>query len=217
MKKITGGLLVILEGGEGVGKTTQAKKLVEVYNAKGYSAKYFREPGGTKLAEDIRNMILYNNIDSITETLLMSAARNINIQTNIIPALKDGNIVILDRFVKSTLVYQGVLNNGNMKLINTCIETVIKEIFSCSGKYPIEFTLLCDPEVAIKRAANDGHERNKYDVMPIDKYTIINDAYRNLYKDTDYAISKMIDTTDLPKAEVLNSLIYEIDRCINIL
>lgn len=213
MKKIVGGLLVILEGGEGVGKTTQAKALVDYYNSKGYTAKYFREPGGNKLAEDIRNLVLYNEMDTVTETLLMSAARNINIQSNILPALRNGNIVILDRFTKSTMVYQGVLNNGNMDFINACINEVTKDVFD-NDAYTIEFTLLCEPEIAIERAANDGHERNKYDTMPLEKYKKINDAYRELYK-TSYGIRCMLDTSFITQDGVFNKLVEGIDSIIS--
>lgn len=218
MKKIEDGLLIILEGGEGVGKTTQAKALVEFYNSLGYSAKYFREPGGNKLAEDIRNLILYNEMDTVTETLLMNAARKINIDNNILPALRDGNIVILDRFTASTLVYQGILNHGDLDFINTCIDEVAKDIFDRDG-YTIEFTLLCDPEVAIKRAANDGHERNKYDIMPIEKYKEINDAYSKLFYDNIrqyYAPHcEIIDTTKLTQNDVFYKLISVIDNIID--
>ena len=117
MKKIAGGLLVILEGGEGVGKTTQAKTLVEYYNSQGYTAKYFREPGSDPLAENIRNLILYNEMDATTEVLLFSAARNINMKNNIIPSLKNGEIVVLDRFYKTMMVYQGCLKDAGMKCI----------------------------------------------------------------------------------------------------
>lgn len=213
MKKIVGGLLVILEGGEGVGKTTQAKALVDYYNSKGYTAKYFREPGGNKLAEDIRNLILYNEMDTVTETLLMSAARNINIQSNILPALRDGNIVILDRFIKSTMVYQGILNNGNMDFINACINEVTKDVFD-NDAYTIEFTLLCEPKIAIKRAANNGHERNKYDTMPLEKYKKINDAYRELYK-TSYGIRCMLDTSFVSQEDTFYKLVAGIDNIIS--
>lgn len=210
MKKIVGGLLVILEGGEGVGKTTQAKNLVDYYNLKGYNAKYFREPGGNKLAEEIRNLALYNEMDATTETLLMSAARNINIQSNILPALMEGSIVILDRFTKSTMVYQGILNNGNMDFINYCINEVTKDVFD-NDAHTIEITLLCDAEVAIKRAASEGHERNKNDILPLEKYKEINDAYRKLYKTTSYGINSMIDTTSIPEEKVFYNLISNID------
>lgn len=213
MKKIHGGLLIILEGGEGVGKTTQAKALVEYYNGKGYSAKYFREPGGDPLAEQLRTMILYNEMDTVTETLLMNAARKINIDNNILPALRDGNIVILDRFTKSTLVYQGVLNKGNMDFINACINEVTKDVFDNDG-YSLEFTLLCDPEVAVLRAAAEGHERNKYDTMPIEKYKRINNAYHDLWRETNGSIPALINTTNLSQGDVFEKLVTSIDKII---
>ena len=211
MKRLENGLLVILEGGEGAGKTTQAKALVDYYNNNGYIAKYLREPGGDKLAEDIRNLILYNDMDATTETLMMAAARNINVQNNILPALKDGNIVILDRFTKSTLVYQGILGNGDMDFINACNDKVA----SVLKDYDVmEFTLLCDPEVAIKRAASDGHERNKFDVLPLEKYKKINDAYDSLCTDSLYRNYFMINTSNLMRYEVLRKMIQQIDYTI---
>lgn len=214
-KKIAGGLLVILEGGEGVGKTTQAKALIEYYNSQGYSAKYFREPGGNPLAEQIRTMILYNEMDTVTGTLLMNAARKINIDNNILPALRNGDIVILDRFTKSTLVYQGILKHGDLDFINTCIDEVTKELYDDGYGYTIEFTLLCDPEIAIKRAAAEGHERNKYDILPIDKYKEINDGYSKLYySNTCYpyaTITSIIDTTELSLDNVFEKLVAGID------
>ena len=213
MKKIRNGFLVILEGGEGVGKTTQAKKLVEYYNSQGYSAKYFREPGGNELAEQIRNLVLYNEMDSTTETLLMCAARNINVQTNILPALREGDIVILDRFTKSTLVYQGILKNGNMDFINACLDEVTRGVFD-RNHFVMEFTLLCDPKEAIIRAAAEGHERNKNDILPIEKYKEINDAYFKLYDAPGHCapINCVLDTTLLTTEKVFNILLYDISR-----
>jgi len=215
MKKITKGLLVILEGGEGAGKTSQAKKLVEYYNDKGYNTKYFREPGGNEIAENIRNMILYNEMDPTTEILLMNAARNININNNLLPALNDGCLVILDRFAKSTKVYQGILKNGNMKFIEQCESMVKKPIIDSS--YILEFTLLCDPKVAIERAAAEGHERNKHDVLPIEDYKKINDAYSRLYiqdVNTIGAVHSMIDTTNMDMEKVFKRLVGTIDNVI---
>lgn len=218
MKKINGGLLVILEGGDGVGKTVQAKALVEYYNSIGFNAKYFREPGGDPLAEQLRAMMLYNKMDTVTETLLMNAARKINIDNNILPALRDGDIVILDRFTKSTLVYQGILNHGDLDFINSCIENVTKELWRTDEGYTLEFTLLCDPEVAILRTTEEGHERNKYDTMTIDKYKEINDAYSRLYHNHGLEpscfspITSIIDTTELSLGDVLEKLIGGIDK-----
>lgn len=212
MKKIRSGLMIILEGGEGVGKTTQAKKLVEYYESQGYAAKYFREPGGNELAEQIRNLALYNEMDSTTETLLMCAARNINVQNNVLPALLDGNIVIMDRFTKSTIVYQGLLKDGDLSFIDKCTWQVSKDLYDCDT-YQAEITLLCDAEIAIQRAAAEGHERNKNDVLPVEEYKKINDAYRGLSTNSSYrkfksdnCLGHLIDTTNITEAEVFNKL-----------
>ena len=121
----------------------------------------------------------------------------------------------MDRFTKSTLVYQGILNHGNLDFINNCIEEVTKDLDG--DGFSIEFTLLCDPEVAILRAAEDGHERNKYDTMTIDKYKEINDGYSKLYYNNNNRyrifspITSIIDTTERSLGEVLERLIAGID------
>lgn len=224
MKKIKFGLFIVLEGGEGVGKTSQAKKLVETLRSLDYDAIYLREPGGNKVAEDIRNIALYNEIDSVTETFLMNAARRINIINNIIPALKDNKIIICDRFVSSTLVYQGFYKNGNVNLIDECNKAIINELINQTNN-TIEFTLLCDADVAYKRAKEDGHERNKNDILPMEKYKIINDIYKNKNKyipNMHYPASNLfdvyhqVDTTNATFDEVTNkifSLINDYIKC----
>ena len=208
MKKIENGLLILLEGGEGVGKTTQAKILLEWLQGEGYDARYFREPGGNKIAEEIRNIILYNDIDATTETLLFSAARNINVQENLLPVLRGGGIVILDRFHKSMQVYQGILRNGDIGFIHECIRQTCNDLYEDDGGYSLEFTLLCDPEVAVERAKAEGHERNKNDILPVEDYKKINDAYRHLYEDYDegLAFCHCIDTTNLSLSQVTHAL-----------
>ena len=207
MKKIENGLLIILEGGEGVGKTTQAKLLLEWLIKEGYDAKYFREPGGNKVAEDIRNIVLYNEMDSTTETLLISATRNINVQNNLLPVLRDGGIVVLDRFYKSMMVYQGILKNGDMDFIQKCIDKTCDELFNNDG-YNIDITLLCDPEVAVERAKDEGHERNKNDILPVEDYRKINDAYCDLYTRYDSSIPfcHCIDTSNISVSQVTHAL-----------
>ena len=172
MKKFKDGLLIILEGADGVGKTTQAKSLVDYYNSQGYSAKYFKDPGDNYLAEKIRNLVLSNETDQIAKILLMNGSRRVNIQSNILPALRDGNIVILDKFVLSTVVYQGILNNEDLVFINSCISNTLKELRKDVG-FVTEVTLLCDPEKVIDRITTDEHK--------IDDYRKVNDAYRTTF------------------------------------
>ena len=208
MKKIEGGLLIILEGGEGVGKTTQAKLLLEWLQNEGYDAKYFREPGGDKVAEDIRNIVLYNEMDSTTETLLISATRNINVQNNILPVLRDGGVVILDRFYKSMLVYQGYLKNGDIDFINECNKKVCRDVMNVDGGRVLDFTLLCDADVAVERAKAEGHERNKFDILPVEQYRRINSIYDLLYKvnDVNKAFCHCVDTSNLTLEQVTHAL-----------
>lgn len=100
---------ITFEGGEGSGKTTQSSLLAKAFQAAGVDCIITREPGGTKNAEIIRDLIIKNgnNWRPITELLLINAARYEHVQEVILPALKAGKVVICDRFVDSTMAYQG--------------------------------------------------------------------------------------------------------------
>ncbi|MCM8783650.1 MAG: dTMP kinase [Candidatus Omnitrophica bacterium] len=104
------GIFITFEGPEGSGKSTHAKRLSSFLKSKGHSVILLREPGGTKISEEIRRILLdkrNKKIDSKTEALLYLAARAQLVKEKITPALKSGRIVILDRFQDSTIVYQG--------------------------------------------------------------------------------------------------------------
>jgi dTMP kinase len=103
------GKFITFEGSEGCGKSTQSKVLYKYLKAKGYNVIYLREPGGTKISERIRKILLdpKNHISPICETLLYIAARAQLVYEIIKPALSKGKIVICDRFLDSTLAYQG--------------------------------------------------------------------------------------------------------------
>jgi dTMP kinase len=175
MKKLSKGLLITLEGGEGCGKTTMAKKLVGYLASEGYDAIYSREPGGSKVAEEIRNIMLYNDNDSITDLFLLSAARRINCVEVIKPALQEAKIVVCDRYTDSTTVYQGYVGGVAMALVDTC------NGYSTNHICP-DCTIILDvnAELGMERAAAAGHERNKNDVKDIKFYRDICDGYRSL-------------------------------------
>lgn len=101
------GLFIVLEGGDGTGKTTQANLLSNYLKNLGYSTVLTREPGGVDSAEKIRDIILHDDIDPITEALLFASARREHLVKKVIPALNEGKIVICDRFLYSSLAYQG--------------------------------------------------------------------------------------------------------------
>jgi dTMP kinase len=108
-KKVMKGRFITFEGSEGCGKSTQSRLLYEHLRKKGYSVVYLREPGGTSISEKIRKVLLdpKNHMTPECETLLYTAARSQLVTGIIKPALSKGKIVICDRFLDSTLAYQG--------------------------------------------------------------------------------------------------------------
>ena len=107
MKK---GLLISVEGLDGSGKTTQVRGIIEYFENKGIEPLMVREPGGTNIGEMIRRILLDNKnseMDKVTEMLLYAASRAQNVNENIIPALEEGRVVIADRFIDSSVAFQG--------------------------------------------------------------------------------------------------------------
>jgi dTMP kinase len=104
------GLFITIEGMDGSGKTTQINKLRDYFEGLGQHVVLTREPGGTLISEAIRELILdiqYKEMDNVTEALLYAASRAQHVREYIGPCLEQGDIVICDRFVDSSIVYQG--------------------------------------------------------------------------------------------------------------
>ena len=101
-------MFIVFEGLDGCGKTTQVELLEKKLKENGYkNIKLVREPGSTKVSEEIRNILLYNKLTDIQRLFLFLASRNIVTNEQIIPSIKNGDIVICDRYAPSTLAYQG--------------------------------------------------------------------------------------------------------------
>lgn len=113
------GKFITFEGSEGCGKSTQSEMLFRYLKAKGLKVIYLREPGGVKLSEKIREVLLNpeSKISPVTETLLYMAARAQVVEEIIKPALKSGKTVVCDRFLDSTIAYQGFGLGIDIKLI----------------------------------------------------------------------------------------------------
>jgi dTMP kinase len=145
------GAFISFEGGEGAGKTTQIKLLAERLKALGRDVVVTREPGGTQGAEAIRELILNpSNFDfsSLTETLLFFAARRDHVEKVILPAQKNGAIVLCDRFTDSTLAYQSALGHVEPRVIHELAVIVLGDL-----KPDLTFVLDIEPEQGLQRAA----------------------------------------------------------------
>ncbi|KRB98751.1 thymidylate kinase [Hydrogenophaga sp. Root209] len=103
----TAGLFITFEGIDGAGKSTHIAGLAEAFRAQGRAVTLTREPGGTPLAEKLRELVLNDPMDPLSEALLMFAARRDHLQQVIEPALARGDVVLCDRFTDATFAYQG--------------------------------------------------------------------------------------------------------------
>jgi len=148
MKKLKKGLFIVFEGPEGAGKTTQAKLLYRYLKNKGYDVVLTREPGGTKLAEAVRKIILSPKmkIYPMTELLLYEAARAQHIEEVIKPNLQKNKIVISDRFADASVVYQGYARGLGVKFVEKLNKLVV-----CNVEPDITFLLDISPKEGLQR------------------------------------------------------------------
>lgn len=172
-------LFITFEGPEGAGKTTILKKIVERFQEQGIDILATREPGGSYIAEQIRQVILNPNhteMDARTEALLYAAARSQHFAEKIEPALAESKIVLCDRFIDSSLAYQGV---GRSLGINEVYDI---NVFAIGNKMP-DCTILfdLDPEVGLSRIhAHSEREINRLDVESLTFHQSVRDAYLQL-------------------------------------
>jgi dTMP kinase len=153
------GLFIVLDGQDGSGKTTQVATLKDTLERIGYEVVTTREPGGSPGAEAVRSLLVNGDPgrwDGISELLLFAAARRNHVETVIKPALAAGKIVLCDRFVLSTMAYQGYGHGVSLGLIETITRIAI-------GDFEPDLTLLfyIDPAIGLQRAAQrrGGEER----------------------------------------------------------
>ena len=174
-------MFITIEGPEGSGKTTAVDTAVKELEKMGYQIVRTREPGGTPIAEQIRNVILDKNntaMDQRTEALLYAASRRQHLVEKVWPALKEGKIVICDRYLDSSLAYQGGargLGVDNILQVNS---------FATEGTFP-DLTLLFDiePKLGLARiAANSNREVNRLDLEKIEFHNKVRNTFLELAK-----------------------------------
>ncbi|MCA1012954.1 dTMP kinase [Halobacillus halophilus] len=173
------GLFVTFEGGEGAGKSSMLHAIGKELSEEGYQVLETREPGGIEIAEKIRHVILdtsHTAMDARTEALLYAAARRQHLVEKVVPALQEGKIVLCDRFIDSSLAYQGYARGLGMDEVYKVNDFAIEHCMP-------ELTLLFDiePSEGLSRiAANKGREQNRLDLEEIDFHQKVYDAYHQL-------------------------------------
>tara|TARA_Y100000591_G_scaffold329538_1_gene358327 strand:- start:680 stop:1327 length:648 start_codon:yes stop_codon:yes gene_type:complete len=166
-------LFIVFEGVEGCGKSYQSKKLFNLLKKKKIKSILTREPGGTKSAELIRNLILKDyftkdtkqKFDKYTDTLLYLAARNEHIQTKIKPALDKKYVVICDRFIDSTIAYQVYGKKVKHNFINNIHKIIL------NGVKPDLTFILKVTSAAAKKRLKKRKSKNRYDNFSQSFYT----------------------------------------------
>jgi dTMP kinase len=153
-------LFVTFEGGEGAGKSTQIRRLAEALKAEGHDVLLTREPGGSRGAEAVRHVVLSGAAEAFgtrMEAILFAAARNDHVEELIRPALAKGKVVLCDRFLDSSRVYQGITGNLEPEFVETLQRIAI------NGVLP-DCTLILDIPAKIgleraKKRSSDGPDR----------------------------------------------------------
>lgn len=194
------GLFITLEGGEGAGKTTVISLLKNRLEKLGYEVITTREPGGSKIAEKIRNVILdpdHTEMDARTEALLYAAARRQHLVEIIVPALEEGKIVLCDRFLDSSLAYQGYARGLGIDEVFTINKFAIEEVMP-------NLTLFFDilPEKGLARISNnEGREQNRLDLENIRFHEQVYEAYNKLIETYPKRIRRINADQPLEKVE----------------
>jgi len=170
---------ITLEGVDGSGKSTQAKLLKEALEAEGHSVLLTREPGGSPGAEEIRSLVLEGEPDrwsAETEILLFTAARRDHLERTILPALAAGTIVICDRFVDSTRVYQG-LTRGDLR-------DVVDKLHALMIGREADLTLLfdMDPKLGLARAKARQTTEERFEDMGLQMQLAMRQGFLALAK-----------------------------------
>ncbi|MGM9923324.1 MAG: dTMP kinase [Bacillus sp. (in: firmicutes)] len=188
------GLFITVEGPEGAGKTTILNLLHNHLKKEGYNLLLTREPGGIAISEQIRHILLNKDntmMDERTEALLYAAARRQHLVEKVEPALRAGAIVLCDRFIDSSLAYQGYARGLGVKEVYRINEFAIEKTMP-------DLTLYFDikPEEGLKRIqANQGREVNRLDMEALSFHEKVREGYLSLVEQFPERI-KVVDASD---------------------
>ena len=167
---------ITFEGPEGSGKTTVLHEIAQRLESEGWEVIVSREPGGVKTGEDIRKILLEGEaIDDRSEALLFAASRREHLVNKVLPSLRDGKIVLCDRYIDSSLAYQGYARGIGVEEVRSINE------FAINGLYP-DLTLYLDirAAVGIQRINDNQRAQNRLDQEKLDFHEKVVEGYRQI-------------------------------------
>lgn len=181
-------MFIVFEGIDGSGKTTVIKQVIKLLKKIPKYKKHIistREPGGTNVGEDIRKIILknYKKIDNITETLLYAASRRQHVIEKIKPNIKN-KIILCDRFIDSSFVYQGFIHKLDIKKILQINSIAIENI-----KPDLTFVLDIDPKISLNRIVK-RHQKKYFDLEKINFHQKAREAFLKISKNKNHILIK---------------------------
>ena len=205
-------MFITFEGPEGSGKTSQIMPLVNTLRQKGYKVFPTREPGGTVIGDQIRQVLTRLDNKSMhprTEILLFCASRAQLVHEAILPRLEQGEIVLCDRYADSTLAYQGYGHGLDMDFLRSLLS------FATSALKP-DLTLLLDldPEMGLRRRMNSGGEWNRLDAYELAFHQRVRQGYLKMAQE-DPGRWKVVDAGQAPEkvqASLLKSILDYLPR-----
>ena len=178
MSQLKRGLFISFEGIDGAGKSTHIEGLAHLFREQGRDVVLTREPGGTPLAERLRELVLHEAMDPLTEALLVFAARRDHLLSVIEPALAKGSVVICDRFTDATFAYQGAGRGFDLATLST-LEQWVQTKADQSGLRQPDLTLWFDlpPAVAAERLAQ-AREADRFEAQSLDFFERVRTGYQ---------------------------------------
>ncbi len=212
-------LFITIEGPDGSGKTTVSKAIYEKLSSEGYKLKLTREPGGSKIAEQIRNIILdikNSEMDARCEALLYAAARRQHLVDKVLPALRDGVSVISDRFIDSSLAYQGVGRKIGIENVWQINQFAIDDCLPDKTIY-----LDIDAQVGLKRIQRERNHLDRLDKEELSFHQLVFKGYQEVLKlfpdrfikvDASQDIQKVIKDTYAIVKELLDDFAYTVKK-----
>lgn len=196
------GLFITFEGNDGSGKSSVIQAVSEDLKSKGFEVVLTREPGGSKVAEKIRTLILdVDNVemDSKTEALLYAASRREHLVHTVIPAIQEGKIVLSDRFIDSSLVYQGIARGIGIEEIYEMNQFAVE-------KWMPDLTIMITvkPEIGMERIKHNRQSLDRLEIEDLDFHYKVYEGYKTIATNYPNRIKRI--NGEIEKDEVINNV-----------